>query len=404
VLLADALDVIKKFAFEHSQYPFILSVENHCSSKQQSVMAQLFVSKLGKDIVPYKQLSGPKAQLPSPKELMNKFIIKCKIKDESPPELAKVVFLRGAKFKDWNNSLALDVNDMHSFSESKLESLIDKVPEDSSPSVDKQAPVGIDADAEVDSLAFNVDGGARKLLEYNARHLSRVYPKGTRVGSDNYDPSLAWDYGCQVVALNFQTINPATLSNYAMFSQNSNAGYVLQPDYVRGLKDAKPKKSVVVTVQVVMGYNLPSYSNDASRKQDVMNPYVIVECGTHKKKPEGVLGPGPASMAAGIAVDNISNYIHEMRTKTVKQNDLDPVFLSDDPKYNNFQVFVQSRDTGSIHFRVMNEIIGKDGIIAYGAVMVRSLRPGYRFVPLLDNQGKPLRAMHGLLCHFKLSE
>lgn len=36
--------------------------------------------------------------------------------------------------------------------------------------------------------------------------LSRIYPKGTRVDSSNYMPQLFWNAGCQMVALNFQTV------------------------------------------------------------------------------------------------------------------------------------------------------------------------------------------------------
>lgn len=43
---------------------------------------------------------------------------------------------------------------------------------------------------------------------FNKRHinqLSRVYPKGTRIDSSNYDPCSFWNCGFQLVALNFQT-------------------------------------------------------------------------------------------------------------------------------------------------------------------------------------------------------
>lgn len=41
---------------------------------------------------------------------------------------------------------------------------------------------------------------------YNKMQLSRIYPKGTRVDSSNYMPQLFWNAGCQMVALNFQTV------------------------------------------------------------------------------------------------------------------------------------------------------------------------------------------------------
>ena len=44
------------------------------------------------------------------------------------------------------------------------------------------------------------------LLSYNKRQISRIYPKGTRVDSSNYMPQIFWNAGCQLVALNFQTL------------------------------------------------------------------------------------------------------------------------------------------------------------------------------------------------------
>lgn len=44
---------------------------------------------------------------------------------------------------------------------------------------------------------------------YNKNQLSRIYPKGTRVDSSNYMPQLFWNVGCQMVALNFQTLGKA---------------------------------------------------------------------------------------------------------------------------------------------------------------------------------------------------
>lgn len=46
---------------------------------------------------------------------------------------------------------------------------------------------------------------------YNKNQLSRIYPKGTRVDSSNYMPQLFWNVGCQMVALNFQTLGQAAV-------------------------------------------------------------------------------------------------------------------------------------------------------------------------------------------------
>jgi len=59
----------------------------------------------------------------------------------------------------------------------------------------------------------------------------RAYPKGTRVTSNNLDPAPFWRLGVQLVALNWQYINAATMLNQAMFG--STGGWVLKPEGYR---------------------------------------------------------------------------------------------------------------------------------------------------------------------------
>lgn len=52
----------------------------------------------------------------------------------------------------------------------------------------------------------------KKFLQYNRLQLSRIYPKGQRLDSSNYDPLPMWICGSQLVALNFQTPGERCLS------------------------------------------------------------------------------------------------------------------------------------------------------------------------------------------------
>ncbi|NXC99070.1 PLCG1 phosphodiesterase, partial [Certhia familiaris] len=57
----------------------------------------------------------------------------------------------------------------------------------------------------------------KKFLQYNRRQLSRIYPKGQRLDSSNYDPLPMWICGSQLVALNFQTPDKPMQLNQALF-------------------------------------------------------------------------------------------------------------------------------------------------------------------------------------------
>ena len=46
---------------------------------------------------------------------------------------------------------------------------------------------------------------AGNFVQYSRLQLSRVYPKGQRIDSSNYDPMAMWCSGSQLVSLNYQT-------------------------------------------------------------------------------------------------------------------------------------------------------------------------------------------------------
>ena len=54
----------------------------------------------------------------------------------------------------------------------------------------------------------------KDFLDYNSWQISRTYPKGARLNSENYNPVPCWNAGCQMVALNFQTPDLAMQLNH----------------------------------------------------------------------------------------------------------------------------------------------------------------------------------------------
>ncbi|KAG6836608.1 hypothetical protein H0H93_006158 [Arthromyces matolae] len=77
-------------------------------------------------------------------------------------------------------------------------------------------------------------GGMQDLIKHCRTHLVRVYPKGMRVASSNYEPHRYWSAGIQLVALNWQTFDLGYMINHAMFQRNGRAGYVLKPAALLG--------------------------------------------------------------------------------------------------------------------------------------------------------------------------
>jgi phosphatidylinositol phospholipase C gamma-1 len=69
-------------------------------------------------------------------------------------------------------------------------------------------------------------------LKYHRSQFTRVYPKGSRLDSSNYDPIRLWNSGVQMVALNYQTPDRAMQLNQAKFRANGGCGYILRPDFM----------------------------------------------------------------------------------------------------------------------------------------------------------------------------
>merc|ERR1719232_2268157 len=70
-------DAIKPYAFDVTDYPLILSIENHCSLEQQDVMADHMREILG-DLLYTDPPNEEKTTMPSPESLKGKILVKAK--------------------------------------------------------------------------------------------------------------------------------------------------------------------------------------------------------------------------------------------------------------------------------------------------------------------------------------
>jgi phosphatidylinositol phospholipase C delta len=88
--------------------------------------------------------------------------------------------------------------------------------------------------------------GMHDLIKHTRTHVVRIYPKGLRFGSTNYEPHRYWSAGAQLVAINWQTfggylilnipeqntyyfLDMGYMINHSMFQRNGRSGYVLKP-------------------------------------------------------------------------------------------------------------------------------------------------------------------------------
>lgn len=203
-----------------------------------------------------------------------------------------------------------------------------------------------------------------ELLKYNQKGLTRVYPKGQRVDSSNYDPFRLWLCGSQMVALNFQTADKYMQMNHALFSLNGRTGYVLQPESMRTEEydpmppEAQRKILMTLTVKVLGARHLPKLG------RSIACPFVEVEI-------------------CGAEYDN-----SKFKTTVVNDNGLSPVWASTQEKVT-FEIY--DPNLAFLRFVVYEEDIFSDpNFLAHATYPIKGIKSGFRSVPLKNGYSEDI--------------
>ncbi|XP_062946221.1 1-phosphatidylinositol 4,5-bisphosphate phosphodiesterase beta-1 [Cynocephalus volans] len=267
----EVIEAIAECAFKTSPFPILLSFENHVDSpKQQAKMAEYCRLIFGDALLmepleKYPLESG--VPLPSPMDLMYKILVKNKKKSHKSSEGSGKKKLSEQASNTYSDSSSMFEPSSPGAGEGDTESDDDDDDDDCKKSSMDEGTAGSEAMAteEMSNLvnyiqpvkfeSFEISKKRNKsfemssfvetkgleqltkspveFVEYNKMQLSRIYPKGTRVDSSNYMPQLFWNAGCQMVALNFQTMDLAMQINMGMYEYNGKSGYRLKPEFMR---------------------------------------------------------------------------------------------------------------------------------------------------------------------------
>ncbi|ALC48869.1 norpA [Drosophila busckii] len=406
ILFKDCIQAIADCAFVSSEYPVILSFENHCNRAQQYKLAKYCDDFFG-DLLLKEPLGDhpldPGLPLPPPCKLKRKILIKNK---RMKPEVEKVeleLWLKG--------ELKTDDDPEEDASAGKppeaAAAAAAPVPEVAEAAAAAEGGGGAEAEAAAanysgsttnvhpwlssmvnyaqpikfqgfdkaieKNIAHNMSSFAESagmnylkqssidFVNYNKRQMSRIYPKGTRADSSNYMPQVFWNAGCQMVSLNFQTSDLPMQLNQGKFEYNGGCGYLLKPDFMRRAdKDFDPFADAPVdgviaamcSVKVIAGQFL-------SDKK--VGTYVEVDM-------------------FGLPSDTVKK---EFRTRLVPNNGLNPVYNEDPFVFRK----VVLPDLAVLRFGVYEES-GK--MIGQRILPLDGLQPGYRHVSLRTEANFPM--------------
>lgn len=273
------------------------------------------------------------------------------------------VYTQGIKFQDFNSPGSRLTNHVYSFSESTFK--------------EKSKTPQMKAALE----------------KHNRHHLMRVYPKGTRANSSNFDPLLYWRHGVQMAATNWQTYDMGTEINDAMFaSGHDRTGYVLKPKEIRtdsssitSPPGSAKKKLSQFSVRIISARHLQP---PADSKDSTINPCIRVEILSADDPARGLaeaVGGTEASSRGGVSGLGAPT---TRQTKIVEDNGWNPIFnesidLALQTDYPGL-VFVRFTAWHSHDGRTFPS--GSRPLCAHTAKL-SSLQQGYRLLHLRDRHG-----------------
>ncbi|CAI9153756.1 unnamed protein product [Rangifer tarandus platyrhynchus] len=395
----EVIEAIAECAFKTSPFPILLSFENHVDSpKQQAKMAEycrlifgdaLLMEPLDK----YPLESG--VPLPSPMDLMYKILVKNKKKSHKSSEGSGKKKLSEQASNTCSDSSSVFEPSSPGAGEADTESDDDDDDDDCKKSSMDEGTAGSEAMAteEMSNLvnyiqpvkfesfeiskkrnrsfemsSFVETKGLEQLtkspvefVEYNKMQLSRIYPKGTRVDSSNYMPQLFWNAGCQMVALNFQTVDLAMQINMGMYEYNGKSGYRLKPEFMRRPdKHFDPFTEGIVDGIVANTLSVKIISGQFLSDKKV-GTYVEVDM-------------------FGLPVDTRRK---ALKTKTSQGNAVNPIWEEEPIVFKK----VVLPSLACLRIAVYEEG-GK--FIGHRILPVQAIRPGYHYICLRNERNQPL--------------
>ncbi|KAL2317129.1 hypothetical protein Fmac_031005 [Flemingia macrophylla] len=413
VSVIKCLESIKEYAFVASQYPVIITIEDHLTKDLQDKFAAMATETFGEML--YYPETDCLTEFPSPESLKNRVIISTKPPKECP---------ESNRIKDNGNCSML-----HESESSDEESWGKESSDSSGNEVETEGTNGSDRD-EREASAFRcghksyheclpdykriitihnrklkgslkdklrTDGELRRLswsettlekateshgtdiLRFTQKNILRVYPRAMRVQSTNFKPHIGWMYGAQMVAFNMQGHGKSLWLMQGMFRANGGCGYVKKPQILMQELQCEnefdpatiqsAKKTLKVKLYTTLGWSLD------------FSPTHFDKC-------------SPPDFYAKIRIVGMPGDVAKKKTKVIMDNwfpvwDEEFVFSLNVPELALLLIQVKDKDQG------------KDDFAGQTCLPVSELKLGFRSVPLYNRKGEKFNSVK-LLMRFQI--
>ncbi|CAK9222387.1 unnamed protein product [Sphagnum troendelagicum] len=393
------ISAIKENAFVASQYPVIITLEDHLTSKLQKKAAEIMMDILGSTL--YQPDTEVMTQFPDPELLKGRIIVSTK----PPKEYLEAEVSSCVRNITASNSGLLEqamavtaVDDDDNDDDEMIEENIPNGKIDSSYArlitIRSGKPSGCslhealtleEAVVRRISLSEQVLEKVAKsypndLVLFTRRNILRVYPKGLRVDSSNYSPLVAWTHGAQMVAFNMQGYGRPLWLFQGLFRANGGCGYVKKPKFLLesgdGVRVFNPHEThppkTTLKVKVISGFGW--FERFGKTHFDRFSP------------PDFYTRVG----IAGVPADSGMK-----RTRTIEDEWM--------PRWDEqFEFELRVPELALLRIEVHEyDRTAKDDFAGQTCIPVSELKTGYRCIQLLDKRGNEYEGVK-LLFHIEI--
>ncbi|KAK7372094.1 hypothetical protein VNO80_05463 [Phaseolus coccineus] len=266
--LRACLIAIKDNAFFASPYPVVITFEDHITPSLQAKVAKMLIDIFG-EMLFCPENPHQMREFPSPEGLKNKILISTKPPESSGNQDQKTQEEAPERLEEYHDRSRVNYKIFCVV----LLSQDDSDDSDDTPeyrdliSIRAGKPKGklknclVDhnqvrrlslSEQELEDISKN---HGPDIVRFTQRNLLRIYPKGTRFDSSNYDSMIGWMHGAQMVAFNMQGGGHYLRYMEGMFRANGGCGYIKKPDILlndNNIFDPRAFRQVQKTLQVLV--------------------------------------------------------------------------------------------------------------------------------------------------------